>query len=569
MRLKKIFFLSTLIWILLPKTSVSQNLTIMCNGITDTIKACKGANLTFECSNVNDRQLKFNFEDGSLTDFQLKTSLSHTFTNSGAYIVKAIAIDNNGNTESDNIIVEIGTPPLFNNYTTSIDKSQTGICMGESATLTMQIENRTITYIAQDYVEEQTPQPIYNSSWTGTIDLKNYENLTINNADDIEYISTNLEYDNIKDLNISVKCPNGKFIILKDYGGNNYQLGITADIAVGTTYNYIFKEIGTTINETILEDDNTIIPEGEYKSQESFSALEGCPIDGEWQITITSNSNNSDGYVSNCKLKLKDEIIETNQWNFKQIYNISHAVWSGKGVGATSNGITKVTPPEYDINRYDFVVSDNFSCPHDTFVIINVEKPQITWQESSENYIGDEIEFSCQASWASEYIWNFGDKTQFANTNPAPHAYYEKGNYQIIVQATSKSGCADRDTQNINIIPRPLEVEEVNIFSPNDDGLNDIFSFFKKDESYLSNGGLTLMPANIRTFRGKIYNIFGQTVCKWENIEEAVAGWDGTLNNNGNRHCPPGTYFYDIIVTGKDGNSLKRSGTIMLYKPKN
>ena len=117
-------------------------------------------------------------------------------------------------------------------------------------------------------------------------------------------------------------------------------------------------------------------------------------------------------------------------------------------------------------------------------------------------------------------------------------------------------------------MPRPLEIKEVNIFTPNGDGQNDVFTFFDPEESFLKNGGLPKMPANIRSIKGKIYNPYGQTVYKWNEVEASVFGWDGTIDNKGSRDCPPGTYFYDIIVYGKDGNSLKRSGSIYLYRQK-
>lgn len=562
-------FILTLIFVLKINNVFAQKLTIVCNSAIDTVKACIGQNLRFECNDVDNRSLKFNFDDGTITNLQTETYAEHKYLKSGMYIVDVTAFDNDENiSETAKIVVEIGIAPFFSNYKNTIPDNQTSICMGESTTLSMQLNNRKEFYNPTDYVEEKVPQPIYNSVWTGNISFKNYDGLTISSPDDIDFISVYLEFDNTSNLNLNVKCPDGKSLILKDYGGKDYQFGLPADVGAGTSYNYFFKQSGTTINNVDLQDTSITIPSGDYKSETDFSTLNGCPINGQWQVIVSASGTDSDGYVNGCKIKLKDEIIEANKLSYTQMFNTSYAVWSGNGVGGTSNGSAKVTPQEYGQNRYNFVVSDNFSCLHDTFVLIEVEKPQISWDNNSENYIGDEIEFNCDASWCSEYNWNFGDKSPFATSNPAPHAYYDKGVYQIIVQATSKNGCVDRDTQSITIIPRPLEIKEVNIFSPTNDGINDVFSFFKEDESYLKSGGLTLMPANVETFRGKIYNVFGQTICKWNNVEEAITGWDGTLNNNGHSDCPPGTYFYDIIVTGKDGSTLKRSGTIFLYKPK-
>ncbi|MCR4558805.1 MAG: gliding motility-associated C-terminal domain-containing protein [Bacteroidales bacterium] len=263
-------------------------------------------------------------------------------------------------------------------------------------------------------------------------------------------------------------------------------------------------------------------------------------------------------------MPIKDSVTEY----FTSEYDLRRAVWSGRGVSATKEGVAECTPPEYGTTRYVFTIEDNFGCYYDTAVFMEVEKPSFQGATEPTVFIGDEINFESKTSWANSFTWDFGDKTPKENANTAPHAYYEQGIYQVIFEGISETGCVDRDTQTVKIVPRPLEVKEVNIFTPNGDGQNDVFTFFNPEDSFLKNGGLTQMPANIRSIKGKIYNSFGQTVYKWNEVETAVFGWDGTIDNKGNRECPPGTYFYDIIVYGKDGTHLKRSGTIFLYRSK-
>jgi hypothetical protein len=333
-----------------------------------------------------------------------------------------------------------------------------------------------------------------------------------------------------------------------------------------------------------------------FADGEEFSTLETAfeynfPRGGEFTITLKAEYNGQTAtaerfvqvgvkpsftrfYADNNNICLGEKITltmpvkDTSVNNFEVKYDLRRAVWSGRGVSATSNGVAECTPPEYGTTRYVFSISDNFECFYDTAVFVEVEKPVFQGAGDSTVFIGDEINFESKTSWAKEFSWDFGDKTPKENTNTAPHAYYEKGIYQIVFQAVAQSGCTDRDTQSVRIEPRPLEIKEVNIFTPNGDGQNDVFTFFNPKDSFLKSGGLTKMPANIRSIKGKIYNSFGQTVYKWDEVEAAVFGWDGTIDNKGSRNCPPGTYFYDIIVFGKDGNSLKRTGTIFLYRSK-
>ena len=297
-----------------------------------------------------------------------------------------------------------------------------------------------------------------------------------------------------------------------------------------------------------------------YSAETSLKLKVG--IKPSFRDFTADNDNICLGEKITLSMPIKDTVVD----GFSVQYDLRRAVWSGRGVSATSEGIAECTPPEYGTTRYVFTISDNFSCYYDTAVFTEVEKPTFLGATEPTVFIGDEINFESQTSWAKSFSWDFGDKTPKENTNAAPHAYYEQGIYQVIFEGVSENGCADRDTQTVKIVPRPLEVKEVNIFTPNGDGQNDIFTFFNPEDSFLKSGGLTQMPANIRSIKGKIYNSFGQTVYKWNEVEASVFGWDGTIDNKGNRECPPGTYFYDIIVFGKDGNSLKRSGSIFLYR---
>ncbi|MBQ5574944.1 MAG: gliding motility-associated C-terminal domain-containing protein, partial [Bacteroidales bacterium] len=268
-------------------------------------------------------------------------------------------------------------------------------------------------------------------------------------------------------------------------------------------------------------------------------------------------------------ITLDDNLVSKHQWQFDAKYDLRRAVWSGKGVSATSAGVADARPQEEGTTRYSFLISDDMGCLHDTSVFVNVELASFTSvEEDGTAYIGDEINFTNKTSWAAETTWHFGDNSPLESTSNAPHAYYERGKYEVVMETKSAKGCTDVDTQYVSIVPRPLEIKEVNIFTPNGDGVNDVFTFFNEDESFLSNGNLTQMPANIKSLRCKIYNSYGQTICKWESVTPSIFGWDGTIDNKGNRPCPPGTYYYDLVVSGKDGTTLKRSGTILLYRNK-
>ena len=421
----------------------------------------------------------------------------------------------------------------------------------------MPINGTTSEYKNSYTHTELIPQSIYAKTWSAVIRIKQFDNQTITDGTELESVTVKLNHQKAGEVKISLTAPDGKTIILKDYSSTGYKLGLTGNKDFGTLYNYTFNQYSeTTLNNAQAD---TLLPEGTYKSEENFALLADSPLNGDWTITVETQSLDYEGYAELFALKFSNNILENNKLSISQTYDTRRAVWTGTGVSATSEGSSEVTPQEYGITRYNYLISD---------IYINVEKPTFTGGGDSTTFIGDEVEFNDLTTWAAQSHWTFGDKTPDVDANPAPHAFYEKAVYTVILQSISASGCSDRDTQRINIVPRPLEIKEVNIFTPNGDGQNDVFTFFDPEESFLKSGGLTLMPANIRSIKGKIYNIYGQTVYKWNEVEAAVFGWDGTIDNKGSRDCPPGTYFYDIIVYGKDGNSIKRSGSIYLYRQK-
>lgn len=504
------------------------------------------------------------FDDGNIVSNNTG-EFNHAFAADGIFL-PMVRADYNGLTAYDKVTIKVGKRPDFNGFKTDIDEQQQGICLGESVMLEMPINSTSAEYNNNYTHKELIPQSFYSNAWNAAIRVKQFDNQTIADGTELESVNVKLNHEKAGEVKISLSCPNGTKVVLKDYATSDYKLGLVAKKDFGTLYNYTFdQKTSSTLNAYVTD---SVLPQGAYKAEEDFALLTGCPLNGDWSISVESKTPDYDCYAEEFSLKLNDNLLTNNKLSINQTYDTRRAVWTGNGVSATSEGKCSVTPPEYGTNRYNYLISDNFGCFHDTVIYINVEEPSFAGGGDSTTFIGDEVEFKDLTTWAAQSHWSFGDKTPDEDGNPAPHAFYEKGIYTVILQSTSSSGCTDRDTQRINIVPRPLEIKEVNIFTPNGDGQNDVFTFFDPEESFLKNGGLTKMPANIRSIKGKIYNTYGQTVYKWNEVEASVFGWDGTIDNKGSRDCPPGTYFYDIIVYGKDGNSLKRSGSIYLYRQK-
>lgn len=76
----------------------------------------------------------------------------------------------------------------------------------------------------------------------------------------------------------------------------------------------------------------------------------------------------------------------------------------------------------------------------------------------------------------------------------------------------------------------PIDFETTNAFSPNGDGLNDLW-FIKGISSF---GNNTV----------KIFNRWGNEIRSFDNYDNATVAWDGTYTDG--TLAPTGTYFYVI-----------------------
>ncbi len=125
---------------------------------------------------------------------------------------------------------------------------------------------------------------------------------------------------------------------------------------------------------------------------------------------------------------------------------------------------------------------------------------------------------------ALHYLWNFGDNTTAESINQT-HTYNIRGGgyYDILLTTTDLNGCKSSSLKRVWITNN----NELNTFTPNGDGLNDIF---------------------LKGWHVKIYNRNGVL------ISDGTDGWDGTYHG---KLVAPDTYFYVIYYMSESGTKTK------------
>ncbi|HET6225755.1 MAG TPA: gliding motility-associated C-terminal domain-containing protein, partial [Bacteroidia bacterium] len=147
-----------------------------------------------------------------------------------------------------------------------------------------------------------------------------------------------------------------------------------------------------------------------------------------------------------------------------------------------------------------------------------------------------------------DYVWwldgvNKGTTNEKTNTFPfGPLAF---GTHVIQVNVRDSSQCKSVDYLTITVLTS-VKILDVNIFTPNNDGHNDILIFPME---------------GVQTLQGSIFDRWGLKLFEWSGAE---TGWDG--NDLSGKPVPEGTYYYILKTTDVYGGSRVKSGYVELIR---
>lgn len=237
--------------------------------------------------------------------------------------------------------------------------------------------------------------------------------------------------------------------------------------------------------------------------------------------------------------------------------------WINYETDQSSNNSTwgGLNPGEYTI----FVVDDN-GCILTEVIELDSLNPladfEMTSPQFTANYFGTapvDVHFINQSLYfANPYDPN-ADTTFFWNFN-TPDAgwiishdvnetfdstYLNGGTYDVCLVALNKNGCTDTLCKPL-VIYDALIFTPLNVFTPDGDGINDVFSF-------------TFKSFAVAQFSCVIVDRWGIVMYEMDDISDA---WNGTDKNGSD--CTDGVYFYTYTGAAQNGEEFKGQGTITL-----
>lgn len=141
--------------------------------------------------------------------------------------------------------------------------------------------------------------------------------------------------------------------------------------------------------------------------------------------------------------------------------------------------------------------------------------------------------------------WDFGDGKKENSVNPV-HVYDTPGIYTVYLSSTGADGKTATDSVRIEVMGNSSISNIPNSFSPNGDGVNDVFVFQSKN--------IVNMDAVIFDKKGNIFY-----------TQNGIDGkWDGR-DQKGNP-AKAGVYYFIINAEGVDGKKYEQKGQINLTR---
>jgi len=201
---------------------------------------------------------------------------------------------------------------------------------------------------------------------------------------------------------------------------------------------------------------------------------------------------------------------------------------------------TVIAPPTNVF--YDLIVYNEFGCPDTDNVMVTLyPDPVVDAGEDVILMLGSEVELG--ASGAVTYVWTPAETLSDPNIYN-PIAFPEDTTLYIVV-GTDANGCVGTDSMYVFII-EDSDIWSPTAFTPNDDGLNDIYK-----PGFIGIGTISDFS---------IYNRWGKLIFYSDDPE---IGWDGTLDGLAQEI---GTYVVVIKGMTQFGDPVTKTSTLALLR---
>ena len=311
---------------------------------------------------------------------------SHIYDEPGGYIVQLTITDQFGCTNTNFISqrVRVAPPPIFLEGEPLPDH----ICAGDSIDLDAvvnlvdsSVNLSTLPDTASFQTELVRSDSLALPDGTGAsyITSLNFTQFSpgqvLTDISQLLSICVNMEHSWMRDLEISLTCPDGTNVILHNFAGQTggevflgepYEQdeGLPTPIP-GTGYDYCWTPdatAGTWIEYANANNPGTL-PPGDYNSYEPLENFLGCPLNGEWTIQVQDLWGIDNGFIFSWSIEFAPELYPN-----VEIFSPPLVDWGWAdhpSIYSYSSDTILASPQNAGSALYTYTVTDEFGCVWD------------------------------------------------------------------------------------------------------------------------------------------------------------------------------------------------------------
>ncbi len=314
------------------------------------------------------------------------------------------------------------------------------------------------------------------------------------------------------------------------------------------SWNYDFGDVTTS---NLQHPSHTYVAAGPYTAILEVTSNQGCVDDVTKPVTVHPLPVvDFEAVPDNGCMPLD---VEFNDLSTIATGNNVDWKWTIQGLGTVTTQNTSHTFPvagTYDVSLT--VTSDNgcettLSTPD--FVTVHPKPfPAFTFTPQITEILYPEIAFTDLSTGApTQWDWDFGTPSGDGSAEQNPQfSYPDTGVFTILLEVFNQFGCSDTVSHTVIITPS-FTIYVPNAFSPNDDGVNDIF-----------------MPKGIgwRDYELRVYSRSGNQVFS---SFDPLIGWNGKVRESEN-FAISDVYVWRVYVRDKNNRVQDFIGTVTLVR---
>jgi gliding motility-associated-like protein len=492
--------------------------------------------------------------DGNM-DSTSGPNIEHSYSEPGLYIMNLELTDDN-DCSNNNVLdyqILVSTDPTWVGTSTDLT-----MCVGDEVDITGAVQG--VLYNAEPSVDLGGGLFIPDDQgecFSSEINLSSFSAGAIVQDANVDIVNAfiNFEHSFMGDLTITFTCPNGQTVQVHQQGGGGTALGEPIDddanLEPGIGYDYYWSPTAT--NGTWADNATATLPSGTYESVQPFTNLNGCPLNGIWEIEVCDLWASDNGFIFDWSLSF-DPSLYPEAVSFTPTFGpeCDSTWWDGPSIindGGDCNTVT-VSPTFPGVETYTYRARNDFGCLYERSLDVTAVGLNPTITATPAQYCGDPVTLftdlqdvnanDCEFLWSPASFLNHADwqnPTINHIDSPTEFTVTVTYDYPLIDELV----CTNSFTIEINT----CEITIPNVFTPNNDGDND---------RWLIDG--------LDAFSGSklyIYNRWGNLV--WSHIDFGTsAGWDPGLDG-----ASAGLYYYvleinagggDVIIYDEDTNPV-------------